>query len=128
MIGQFTRLDKYKLCETAGCVKCDELTAIALRHLTEHIMARTFQVRLSELSRDSRGRAQVALARQVGMYLCHVTFGISMHDVGKMFARDRTTVAHACCVVEDRRDDPGFDLTLELLACALKTAAIDHGM
>ncbi len=31
------------------------------------------------------------------------------------FQRDRTTVAHACGVVEDLRDDPRFDRVLELL-------------
>ncbi|WP_349433462.1 hypothetical protein [Pararhizobium sp. A13] len=31
------------------------------------------------------------------------------HDIGYAFGRDRTTVSHACNVVEDRRDDPAFD-------------------
>jgi chromosomal replication initiation ATPase DnaA len=32
-----------------------------------------------------------------------------MSDIGPCFGRDRTTVGHACQVVEDRRDEPAFD-------------------
>ena len=39
------------------------------------------------------------------MYLAHVTCGLSLTEVGEVFARDRTTVAHACGRVEDLRDD-----------------------
>lgn len=78
-------------------------------------MAQAFGVRPSDISRATRGRARIAMARQVGMYLAHVALGFTMREVGLLFARDRTTVAHACGVVEDRRDDPDFDRTLELL-------------
>jgi len=47
--------------------------------------------------------------RQIAMYVCHVALRISLNDIGQAFGRDRTTVGHACGVVEDRRDDPGFD-------------------
>lgn len=47
--------------------------------------------------------------RQISMYVCHVALQIPMHDIGQAFGRDRTTVGHACHVVEDRRDDPAFD-------------------
>ncbi|MBB5537359.1 helix-turn-helix domain-containing protein [Rhizobium giardinii] len=47
--------------------------------------------------------------RQISMYVCHVVLQISLTDIGYAFRRDRTTVSHACHVVEDRRDDPAFD-------------------
>jgi hypothetical protein len=47
--------------------------------------------------------------RQISMYVCHVALQIPLSDIGDAFARDRTTVGHACHVVEDRRDDPAFD-------------------
>jgi chromosomal replication initiation ATPase DnaA len=53
------------------------------------------------------------------MYLAHVVGGLSLTEVGTLFARDRTTVAHACGVVEDRRDDPELDGRLEHLECAV---------
>lgn len=67
----------------------------------------------SALLSPSRSRAKVALARQVAMYVCHVVAGLSHLQVGRLFGRDRTTAAHACEVVEDRRDDPVFDAWLE---------------
>lgn len=85
------------------------------RHLIESAVAQVFGVRHIDLDRPTRGRKRVALARQVSMYLAHVVCGYKLGDVGSLFARDRTTVAHACEVVEDRRDDPTFDRVVELL-------------
>lgn len=60
-----------------------------------------------QMRRDRR-RANCHI-RQIAMYVCHVSLGISLSDIGQAFGRDRTTVSHACGVVEDRRDDPAFD-------------------
>ncbi|MEQ8823668.1 MAG: hypothetical protein RIC14_04770 [Filomicrobium sp.] len=38
-----------------------------------------------------------------------------MTEVGRIFERDRTTVSHACALIEDRRDEPIFDQLLEML-------------
>lgn len=57
--------------------------------------------------RDSRRSA--CHIRQIAMYVSHVVLQISLSDIGLAFGRDRTTVGHACNVVEDRRDDPAFD-------------------
>lgn len=61
----------------------------------------------------------MALARQTAMYLAHCAGGLSLTEVGVLFNRDRTTVAHACAVVEDRRDEPNFDRAIELLERAV---------
>lgn len=47
--------------------------------------------------------------RQIAMYVCHVALQMTMTTIGEGFGRDRSTVAHACAVVEDRRDDRDFD-------------------
>nr|MCU0605821.1 hypothetical protein [Desulfobacterales bacterium] len=75
----------------------------------------------------TRGRARVALARQIAMYLSHVAFRVSLTDVGRIFGRDRTTVSHACAVVEDLRDDPRFDRILDLLEQIVRFQAAAHG-
>jgi hypothetical protein len=62
-----------------------------------------------------RRTARVAFARQSAMYLAHVALGLSSGTVGRMFRRDRTTAAHACQLVERRRDDPAFDRPLDML-------------
>jgi chromosomal replication initiation ATPase DnaA len=83
--------------------------------IVEGAVAQVFGVGHGDLFRATRGRARIALARQVAMYLAHVCCGLTFTEIGHLFGRDRTTVAHACAVVEDRRDDPIFDRTLELL-------------
>ncbi len=87
----------------------------AERTAIEYAVSQVFGIGAGELGRATRGEARVALARQVAMYLAHVGRGYTFTEVGRQFARDRTTVAHACGVIEDRRDDPVFDRTLELL-------------
>jgi hypothetical protein len=69
----------------------------------------------SELTGSIRGSPRVAFARQVAMYLAHVGFALSFEAVGQNFGRDRTTVSHACRVVEDSRDDLWLDCRLAVL-------------
>ena len=71
------------------------------------------------LGRD-RGRRQDAFARHVAMYLCHVAFELSLARVAAAFGRDRSTVAHACHLIEDRRDDSAFDAWIGALEAALR--------
>ncbi len=71
---------------------------------------------------EGRGDMQMAFARQVAMYLTHVAFGMSLSRVAFAFARDRSTVAHACHLIEDRRDKPAFDNLLDQLEASLRAA------
>jgi hypothetical protein len=69
--------------------------------------------------RIGRGARRIAFARQLAMYLTHVGFGLTLTEVGACFERDRTTVRHACALVEDRRDQPAFDLAVSALETGL---------
>jgi chromosomal replication initiation ATPase DnaA len=89
------------------------------REAIEQAVIQVFGIAYKDLRRTTRGRAKVALARQVAMYLAHVGCGLSLTATGRLFERDRTTVAHACGVIEDRRDDPIFDRALDLLEWAV---------
>lgn len=60
------------------------------------------------LARRDR-RRMACHVRQISMYVCHVALSMPQQDIAAAFGRDRTTVGHACHVVEDRRDDPFFD-------------------
>jgi chromosomal replication initiation ATPase DnaA len=73
---------------------------------------------------ETRGVRDIAEARQVAMYLAHVCCRMSLTEVGTMFGRDRTTVAHACLKVECRRDNPSFDRALDMLSWALPTLVL----
>ena len=86
-----------------------------LRRIIEQAVAPAFHVVPCELWTETRGSPTTAFARQVAMYLAHVACGLTLTEVGRLFARDRTTVAHACGLVEDRREEPPFDRALELL-------------
>ncbi len=83
--------------------------------LLEAAMAAAFAVSVDELRSHSRRTQSVAFARQSAMYLAHVVLGLDYSATGLLFSRDRTTAAHACQVVEDRRDDPAIDRLLQQL-------------
>ncbi|PWB81874.1 MAG: chromosomal replication initiator DnaA [Methylocystaceae bacterium] len=73
----------------------------------------------ADIRSPRRGRAPVARARHLAIYLQHVVFGASLSCCGKSFARDRTSVRHACAKIEDERDEPAFDCAVARLEDAL---------
>ncbi len=89
--------------DSAGC-------AAAIR-----LVAQEKRVSHRMLIHPARCRAGTARARQLAMYLSHVVLGRTLKEVGDAFGRDRTTVSHACALIEDMRDDAGFDAELERL-------------
>jgi len=78
---------------------------------------------VAEIVSHARGSADVAFARQVAMYLCHVVFEWSLGRVAQAFGRDRSTVAHACHNIEDRRDDDAFDDWIAALEQSVRVGA-----
>lgn len=50
-----------------------------------------------------------ASARALAMYLAHVGLGLPMSRVAAGFGRHRSTVAHACRRIEERRESAGWD-------------------
>lgn len=87
------------------------------------VVAQVFSLQPADLLLQTRGRAGIALARQLAMYLSHVVAGQTLTEIGAHFHRDRTTVAHACRLIEGRRDDPGFDRIVELLEWTMPVLA-----
>ncbi|MEJ1157976.1 helix-turn-helix domain-containing protein [Prosthecomicrobium sp. N25] len=87
--------------------------------LVEAAVTASYGLPARSLRRATRGSARVALARQVAMYLCHVRLGMSLTDIGSAFGRDRTTVAHACRLIEDRRDDPYTEAAIGVIEEAI---------
>ena len=73
------------------------------------ITAALFNVPSKEIRKAGRTTLGISRVRQVAMYVAHVVLKLNMTDIGRAFARDRTTVLHACHLVEDLRDDPDFD-------------------
>jgi len=83
--------------------------------LMEVAIAAAFAVPVDEMRAPSRRTAAVAFARQSAMYLAHVVLRLDYSTTGQLFRRDRTTAAHACQLVEERRDDPAIDRLLHML-------------
>lgn len=97
---------------------------VAARDRIAACVARDFALAESEVMAKSRGAPRAALARQVAMYLAHVACGLDFAAVGRLFRRDRTTVSHACRVVEDLRDDAWFDRRVAALERACRAPAV----
>lgn len=97
----------------------DPLGRCARARLAEAAVCAALRLPPAGLRQRRRGVGPVAFGRQVAMYLAHVGFGLNLSEVGIAFGRDRTTVRHACGRVEDRREQPGFELALGALEAAL---------
>lgn len=87
-----------------------------------NLVANTMSVSHEDLFSASRGRAGIAHARQILMYLLNVVVGLNMVEVGKLLGRDRSTVSHACALIEDRREDTDFDEMLNALETQIERA------
>ncbi|RUT31027.1 chromosomal replication initiator DnaA [Arsenicitalea aurantiaca] len=82
-----------------------------VRRLVE-IVAHHRGLRPESLFHTSRCRAEIAFARQIAMYLMSTLLDKSLTETGRVFGRDRTTVAHACALIEDLRET-AFDAELD---------------
>jgi len=92
------------------------------------ITAALFDVSGKELRQPGRTTLDVSRVRQIAMYVAHVVLRLTMSEVGRGFGRDRTTVMHACHLIEDMRDDPEFDryvATTERVAIAVFGSRLD---
>ena len=88
--------------------------------VVELVITSIFGVKRCELYSKKRGAANIAHARQIAIYLTHVSLGISFTQVGRIFGRDRTTVAHACQRIEDERENPQIDWILTLMELSIR--------
>lgn len=87
--------------------------------LVAGLVASAFRLPAAAIRANRRGHAPAAFARQVAMYIAHTRLGLSYTAVGSSFGRDRTTAAHACRTVEERREDPAIDALVDLLERAI---------
>ncbi|WP_421724279.1 helix-turn-helix domain-containing protein [Bauldia sp.] len=95
-----------------------------MRPFLQTIVAAAFGLHPDVLGEPGRGRADVAFARQVAMYLAYTRFGLSYVGAGRLFDRDRTTARHGCRQVEESRDDPRIDAIVAYLERALDSCPL----
>lgn len=106
------------LQENPGARAWTESDAGSACRFVQSLVAAAFGLRAEKLRSADRGTAGTALARQIAIYLSHVELGFSLSEVGRQFGRDRTTVAHACALVEDLRDDGNAERVIASLEAA----------
>ncbi|MCJ7996163.1 chromosomal replication initiator DnaA [Rhizobium cremeum] len=99
------------------------ILCMIVRQITAELLAMTGD---GSKERSDRRRA-VCHVRQIAMYVCHVALQMPLAEIGDAFGRDRTTVAHACHVVEDRRDDPAFDAFVAIIERLAETLLLLPG-
>jgi chromosomal replication initiator protein len=74
-----------------------------------------FSLRPTDL-RSKRRSKNVAVPRQLAMYLCRRLLNASFPHIGELFGRDHSTVIHATTVTERRiKEDTAFQTTVERL-------------
>ena len=87
------------------------------------VAASLFGVEWQEIGAPTRRAARVSQARHVAIYLAHVGLRHPREMVSRDFGRHRTTVGHSCARVEDSRDDPATDWSLDVVEAALRAYA-----
>jgi chromosomal replication initiation ATPase DnaA len=90
------------------------LVQAAVAHLTG--------VALKDLCATTRRGPKAAFARQIAMYLCHIVFRMNPTEVSRVFGRDPSTVVYALRRIEELREQPDLDRTLDWLEAMLRRA------
>ncbi|MEW6418562.1 MAG: chromosomal replication initiator protein DnaA [Nitrospirota bacterium] len=87
----------------------------------QKIVCEHFALKLTDMKAKRRTK-EVALPRQVAMYLSRQLTNISLNDIGKGFGgKDHATVIYACKQIEDKRaKDEAFNRMIENLLQKIK--------
>ena len=91
---------------------------IAQRHIAKtaiDLVCDAYEVSPTLVLAAGRSQAHISLARQVAIYIAHVVGQLNLTQLSEEFNRDRSTVSHACHIVEDRRDSILFDKQMSFL-------------
>ena len=87
----------------------------------QKVVAEHFAIKLSDMKAKKRTK-EVALPRQIAMYLSKQLTNLSLSDIGKNFGgKDHATVIYACKQIEERRaKDETFNKMIENLIRKIK--------
>lgn len=90
--------------------------------LAQAVAASAYGVALREMHSRSR-KLQAQQARQLATYLARVVFEMGLRELACETGRSPGTVFHACKQVENRREKPDFDRTVDFLEHQLRRVA-----
>lgn len=91
--------------------------------LAQAVAAHSFGVPMEAMTADHAGTRQARRARQVAMYLSRMVLKLGPTEISRAFRRTHPAVINACKRVEEAREDPSFDRTVEWLETLLRRAA-----
>ena len=126
-VRTISRQQHNRIFDLVAAEKPHDLRDIANMRLVLASVCRVFGLKEKYLLGASRGSAHLVEARHVAQYLAHIAWGLSFTCIARLSCRDRTSVAHACGCVEDKRDDEDFDKALFFLELALMAMAQQIG-
>jgi chromosomal replication initiation ATPase DnaA len=88
------------------------------------VVAQVYGAPVEEMRKPTRGRPHVARARQIAIHLAHSVFAMSHRQLAREFGRDRSTIHHACQLIEGMREASlEFDSNLRWMESLLRRAA-----
>ena len=111
----------FRGCTGSSCDFSSHGKEASLLRLVVQCVAIAFGTSAEHVRHQKRGCAKVARARQVVAYLMHTGLSLTLSDISVLLGRDRTTIGHACRMIEDLRDCPDFDHRLLMLEDAIAT-------
>ena len=98
----------------------EEEKPLTVDHI-QKVVCEHFAIKLSDMKAKKRTK-EVALPRQIAMYLSKDLTNLSLNDIGKNFGgKDHATVIYACKQIEEKRSqDESFNRMVENLLRKLK--------
>jgi chromosomal replication initiation ATPase DnaA len=91
--------------------------------LAQAIVMQIYAVTAGEMRGMTRGRPRAARARQIAIHLTRSVFAMSHKQLAAEFGRDRSTICHACNLIDQLREEDGeFDSTLRWMEAHLRRA------
>src|SRR5689334_11829024 len=91
--------------------------------LAQAVAAHSFGVPIESMTADEAGTRRDTRARHVAMYLSRMVLKLRAPEIARAFRRTHPAVLNACKRVEEAREDPAFDRTVEWLETTLRRAA-----
>lgn len=86
----------------------------------QKIVCEHFAIKVSDMKAKKRTK-EVALPRQIAMYLSKQLTNLSLSDIGKNFGgKDHATVIYACKQIEEKRAEEAFNRMIEALLRKIK--------
>jgi chromosomal replication initiator protein len=86
----------------------------------QKVVCEFYNIKLSDIKARRRTK-DIALPRQIAMYLCKQVTSSSLSEIGKQFGKDHATVIYACRQIEEKKNkDETFSRTIDNLLDRIK--------